>query len=99
MKRVVVLGGAGVIGSHLCIRLSQMGHDVVCVDSRDIATSPLLMPYFRRRAIRYVNHNIVNRFSIDCDQIYNLASPCISKSEPLQLISTLRTTLVGSINA
>ena len=99
MKRVVVLGGAGVIGSHLCIRLSQMGHDVVCVDSRDIATSPLLLPYFRRRALRYINHNVVNRFSIDCDQIYNLASPCISKSEPPQPISTLRTNLIGSINA
>ena len=58
MKRVVVLGGAGLIGSHLCMRLTDAGYEVVCIDTADISISPLLAPYLRRRAIRYICHDI-----------------------------------------
>ena len=99
MKRIVVLGGVGLIGSHLCIRLASEGHDVICIDVRDMSQSPMLAPYLRRREIRYINHNIVTPFSIDCDQIYNLASPCSLKNDTSQAVATLRTNIIGSINA
>ncbi len=98
MKRIVVLGGLGLIGSHLCMRLAAEGQDVICIDVRDMAQSPMLMPYFKRRDIRYINHNIVTPFSIDCDQIYNLASPCCLKNDGSHAIATLRTNIIGSIN-
>lgn len=99
MKRIVVLGGVGLIGSHLCVRLISEGHDVVCIDVRDVAQSPLLEPYYRCHEFRYINHNIIAPFSIECDQIYNLASPCSLKSDVSQAITTLRTNIIGSINA
>lgn len=99
MKRVVVLGGVGLVGSHLCIKLANEGYDVVCIDCRDISTSPLLAPYYHRREVRYINHNVVTRFSIDCDQIYNLASPSALRHQGYMSVAALRTNIIGSINA
>ena len=74
-KRIVVLGGVGFIGTHLCLRLLDEGHEVFCVDTRDIANSPLLRDMPPHPEFRYVRHNIVHQFGIRCDEIYNLASP------------------------
>ena len=74
-KRIVVLGGVGFIGSHLCLRLLNDGHEVFCVDIRDTADSPLLRDMPPHPEFRYVRHNIVNAFGIRCDEIYNLAAP------------------------
>lgn len=99
MKRIVVLGGAGLIGSHLCIKLAGEGHDVVCIDVRDIEESPMLAPYWRRHDIRYINHNIVKPFTIDCDAIFNLASPSFLKHDCAHPVGILRTNIIGSMNA
>ena len=99
MKRIVVLGGAGLIGSHLCIKLAGEGHDVVCIDMRDIEESPMLAPYWRRHDIRYINHNIVKPFTIDCDAIFNLASPSFLKHDCAHPVGILRTNIIGSMNA
>ena len=99
MKRIVVLGGVGLIGSHLSIALKRGGHDVVVVDVRDIAESRLLWPYFRRREIRYINHNVTQPFSVECDQIYNLASPSALRIETEDAVSILRGNILGSMNS
>ena len=99
MKRVVVLGGAGLIGTHLCIRLSDMGYDVVCIDVRDIEDAPMLAPYYRRNALRYINHNVVRPFSIDCDVMFNLASPSFLKHDHAHPVGMLRTNIMGAVNA
>ncbi len=99
MKRIVVLGGAGLIGSHLCMKLVGEGHDVVCIDVRDIEESPLLAPYYRRHDLRYINHNIVKPFTIDCDAIFNLASPSFLKHDCTHPVGILRTNIIGSMNA
>ena len=99
MKRVVVLGGAGLIGSHLCMRLTDAGDEVVCIDTADISTSPLLAPYLRRRAIRYICHNIEKSFVISGEQIYNLASPTFITRIGTHPLKILRTNIMGSINA
>lgn len=99
MKRVVVLGGAGLIGSHLCMRLTDAGDEVVCIDMADISTSPLLAPYLRRRAIRYICHDIEKSFVISGEQIYNLASPTFITRIGTHPLRILRTNIMGSINA
>lgn len=99
MKRVVVLGGAGLIGSHLCMRLADAGDEVVCIDTADISTSPLLAPYLRRRAIRYICHDIEKSFVISGEQIYNLASPTFITRIGTHSLKILRTNIMGSINA
>ncbi len=98
-KRIVVLGGSGFIGTHLCLRLLDEGHELFCVDLREAANSPLLRSVTEHPAFRYVRHNIVQPFSIRCNEIYNLASPavlCYKKSLPVE---TLKVDMLGSINA
>ncbi len=99
MKRIVVLGGAGLIGTHLCMKLADAGHDVVCIDVRDAGDAPLLAPYCRSDRVRYVNHNVVKPFIIDCDVIFNLASPSFLKHDRARQVGVLRTDIMGSLNA
>ena len=98
-KRIVVLGGVGFIGTHLCLRLLDEGHEVFCVDTRDIANSPLLRDMPPHPEFRYVRHNIVHQFGIRCDEIYNLASPSRVRYNKALPVETLKVNTLGSINA
>lgn len=98
-KRIVVLGGVGFIGTHLCLRLLDEGHEVFCVDIRDAANSPLLRGVMQHPNFRYVHHNIVNPFGIRCEQIYNLASPSMVRYDKALPVDALKVSMLGSINA
>ena len=98
-KRIVVLGGVGFIGSHLCLRLLNDGHEVFCVDIRDTADSPLLRDMPPHPEFRYVRHNIVNAFGIRCDEIYNLAAPSRVRYNKALPVESLKVSILGSINA
>ena len=98
-KRIVVLGGVGFIGTHLCLRLLDEGHEIFCVDTRDIANSPLLRDMPPHPEFRYVRHNIVHQFGIRCDEIYNLASPSRVRYNKALPVETLKVNTLGSINA
>ena len=95
-KRIVVLGGVGFIGTHL--RLLEEGHEVFCVDIRDAVNSPLLRGVLQHPLFRYVHHNIINGFSIRCDEIYNLASPSRVRYNKALPVETLRVSVLGAIN-
>lgn len=99
MKRIVVFGGLGLIGSHLCCRLADIGEEVVCIDIRDIEESMMVFPYYRDGRISYINHNIITPLILECDQIYNLASPTSFKHFQGHLVSLLRTNIVGTLNS
>lgn len=98
-KRVVILGGAGFIGTHLCLRLLEAGHEVFCVDMRDAADSPLLRGAGQHPLFHFVRHNIVNPFSIRCDEIYNMTSPSMVRYNKALPVESLKTSIVGSLNA
>ena len=98
-KRIVILGGVGLIGTHLCLRLLDEGHEVFCVDIRDIANSPLLRDMPPHPGFRYVRHNIVHQFGIRCDEIYNLTSPSRVRYNKALPVETLKVNMLGSINA
>jgi len=98
-KRIVILGGAGFIGAHLCLRLLEAGHEVFCADIREAAASPLLKGALRHPSFRFVRHNIVGPFSIRCDEIYNMASPSMVRYNKALPVESLKTSIMGSINA
>ena len=98
-KRIVILGGVGFIGTHLCLRLLEEGHEVFCVDIRDAVNSPLLRSVLQHPLFRYVHHNIINTFGIRCDEIYNLTSSSRVRYNKALPVETLRINMQGTINA
>lgn len=98
-QRIVVLGGAGLIGSHLCLRLLEEGHELFCVDMRDSASSALLKNVLSHPSFRYVRHNIVDPFAIRCDRIYNLTAPSPLLHDRTLPVETLKINILGSINS
>ena len=98
-QRIVVLGGAGLIGSHLCLRLLEEGHELFCVDMRDSASSPLLKDAQSHAAFRYIRHNIIDPFAIRCDRIYNLTAPSPLLHDRMLPVETLKLNILGSMNA
>ena len=98
-KRIVILVVVGFIGTHLCLRLLEEGHEVFCVDIRDAVNSPLLRSVLQHPLFRYVHHNIINTFGIRCDEIYNLTSSSRVRYNKALPVETLRINMQGTINA
>src|SRR5947207_765891 len=97
-KRVLVTGGAGFLGSHLCERLVAQGEDVLCVDNyftgrKDNATALLADPHFE--ALR---HDITHPLFVEVDEIYNLACPASPIHYQFDPVQTTKTSVIGAIN-
>lgn len=98
MKRILVTGGAGFIGSHLCERLLKDGHEVICLDnfftgSKDNVRHLISNPYFE-----LIRHDIVNPIYLEVDQIYNLASPASPVHYQYNAIKTIKTNTIGMVH-
>jgi len=97
-KRILVTGGAGFIGSHLCERLLDKGHEVICLDNfftghKDNVVHLLNHPYFE-----LIRHDIVNPILVEVDQIYNFACPASPCSYQVNPVKTVKTSVMGAIN-
>ncbi len=97
-KRILVTGGAGFVGSHLCERLMAQGHDVLCVDNyftgnRDNITALLGHPHFE--ALR---HDVTFPLYVEVDEIYNLACPASPIHYQFDPVQTTKTSVIGAIN-
>jgi UDP-glucuronate decarboxylase len=97
-KRVMVTGGAGFLGSHLCERLLAEGHDVLCVDNyftgrRDNIIHMLSNPHFET-----MRHDICFPLYVEVDEIYNLACPASPVHYQHDPVQTTKTSLIGAIN-
>lgn len=97
-RRVLVAGGAGFLGSHLCDRLISDGDDVICVDnlftgSKDNIRHLIGNPYFE-----FIRHDMTQPIYVECDQIYNLACPASPKWYQKDPIYTFQTSVYGAMN-
>jgi UDP-glucuronate decarboxylase len=97
-KRVLVTGGAGFLGSHLCERLIEEGHEVLCVDNLFTGTRRNIAHLFGNSAFEFMRHDITFPLYVEVDQIYNLACPASPIHYQHDPIQTTKTSVHGAIN-
>jgi len=95
MKRILIAGGAGFLGSHLTQKLLRQGHQVYCLDN--FSTGSLNNVSIDEQ-LKLVTHNIQEPLDIEVDEIYNLASPASPKRYQLEPTDTIRSNILGAIN-
>lgn len=98
INRILVTGGAGFLGSHLCERLVEEGHDVICVDNFFTSQKTNVAHLLERSNFDLVRHDITQPLVLEVDQIYNLACPAAPGHYQYNPIKTLKTSVMGAIN-
>lgn len=98
MKRVLVTGGAGFIGSHLCDRLINEGHDVICLDNFFTGSKKNIVHLIDNPFFELVRHDVTHPFFAEVDEIYNLACPASPVHYQYNPIKTIKTSVMGAIN-
>jgi len=97
-KKILVTGGAGFIGSHLCRRLLADGHRVLCVDSLFTGTKENIEGLLGDKNFEFIQHDIVTPLVVDADQVYNLACPASPVHYQYNPVHTTKTSVNGAIN-
>ena len=98
MKRILVTGGAGFIGSHLCEELIKRGNDVICLDNFFTGSKDSIRHLLGNNHFELVRHDITKEYFIEVDEIYNLACPASPPHYQYNPIKTAKTSVLGIIN-
>src|SRR3989304_639994 len=98
MERILVTGGAGFLGSHLCERLINAGHEVLCLDNFFTGSKDNILPLMGHPRFELIRHDIINPILLEVDQIYNLACPASPVHYQYNPIKTIKTNVMGAIN-
>lgn len=98
MKRILVTGGAGFLGSHLCERLLREGHDILCLDNFFTGTKTNILHLLSHARFELIRHDIINPLYVEVDEIYNLACPASPIHYQYNPIKTIKTSVMGAIN-
>jgi len=98
MKRILVTGGAGFLGSHLCERLLNEGNEVVCLDNYFTGRKANILHLIDNPYFEVIRHDITHPFYVEVDLIYNLACPASPIHYQYNAIKTIKTSVMGSIN-
>lgn len=98
INRVLVTGGAGFLGSHLCERLVDEGHDVVCVDNFFTSQKTNIAHLLDRPNFDLIRHDVTQPLILEVDQVYNLACPAAPGHYQYNPIKTMKTSVMGAIN-
>lgn len=97
-KRILVTGGAGFIGSHLCERLLYEGNDIICLDNFFTGSKDNIKHLIGNDHFELVRHDITKEYFAEVDQIYNLACPASPPHYQYNSIKTMKTSVIGIIN-
>ncbi|MDG2390568.1 MAG: SDR family oxidoreductase [Planctomycetaceae bacterium] len=98
MKTIMVTGGAGFLGSHLCDRLIERGDEVICVDNFFTGRKNNIRHLIGHPRFELIRHDIVHPLYVEADQIYNLACPASPVAYQYNPIKTIKTSTVGMVN-
>jgi UDP-glucuronate decarboxylase len=98
IKRILVTGGAGFLGSHLCERLVEQSHDVICLDNFFTSQKTNVAHLLERSNFELVRHDVTQPIVLEVDEIYNLACPAAPGHYQYNPIKTLKTSVLGAIN-
>ncbi|SDR76781.1 UDP-glucuronic acid decarboxylase family protein [Opitutus sp. GAS368] len=96
--RILVTGGAGFLGSHLCDKLLAAGHEVVCLDNLFTGSKDNIAHLLHHPKFEFVRHDVIDPFKYEVDQIYNLACPASPPHYQYNPIKTIKTSVMGAIN-
>lgn len=97
-KRILVTGGAGFLGSHLCERLVKAGHDVICLDNFFTGTKRNIWHLLGKPNFELIRHDVVFPIYLEVDEIYHLACPASPIHYQYNPVKTIKTNIMGSIN-
>jgi UDP-glucuronate decarboxylase len=98
MKRILITGGAGFLGSHLCERLLREGHDIICLDNFFTGDKNNIANLIGLPNFELIRHDIINPIYLEVDEIYNLACPASPVHYQYNPIKTIKTNVMGVIN-
>lgn len=98
LKRILVTGGAGFLGSHLCDRLVAQGHDVICLDNLFTSQKTNIAHLLAKPNFEFIRHDVVHPIWLEVDEIYNLACPASPPHYQYNPVKTMKTSVMGAIN-
>jgi UDP-glucuronate decarboxylase len=98
MKKILVTGGAGFIGSHLCERLLNEGNEVICLDNYFTGSKRNVVHLLDNPYFELIRHDVTEPFFIEVDEIYNLACPASPIHYQYNPIKTIKTSVMGAVN-
>ena len=98
MKRILITGGAGFIGSHLCERLLNEGNEIICLDNFFTGSKDNIRHLMGNDHFELVRHDVTKEYYAEVDQIYNLACPASPPHYQYNAIKTIKTSILGAVN-
>ncbi len=98
MKRILVTGGAGFIGSHLCKKLLEQNNQVICLDNFFTGRKSNIESLYNNKNFELIRHDIIEPILLEVDQIYNLACPASPVHYQHNPIKTIKTNVIGMLN-
>lgn len=98
MKRILITGGAGFVGSHLCEELLSQGNDVICLDNYFTGSKQNIKHLLDNHSFEVVRHDVTTPLFFEVDEIYNLACPASPVHYQYNGIKTIKTSVMGAIN-
>lgn len=97
-KRILVTGGAGFLGSHICERMVDAGHDVICLDNLFTSQKDNITHLLKKPNFEFVRHDVTEPITLEVDQIYNMACPASPVHYQYNPIKTMKVSVMGAIN-